>query len=531
MSTILYNGSIYQNRNKFSSALLIENGVIIACGNDSEILTLKTKVTELIDLKGKTVLPGFNDSHLHFYTSAIALSTVSLNDQTSIQAMIEKGKQFINQTTEPQQALFGRGWNQDYFIDKRLPSRFDLDQISSSIPIVFYRVCGHIAVCNTKALEYCQINESTNPIDGGQIDKDEGGKPTGIIRENALFLLNQLKPIPSIKDMVKSLQYISQIANSYGITSVQTNDLTMGSTDSKQLEDAYHVYAQSNPSVRVHHQISFTNLKAFKDWIQSNDKHKDTTFNHYGPLKLFTDGSLGAHTALLRNPYHDDPSTNGIACLTPSELDDYVQCANQNNIQVIMHAIGDLAILQVLDSYAKVIQKGNPLRHGIVHCQITDIPLLERFKSMDILALVQPIFLHYDMHIVEKRVGSKLASTSYAFKTMEDLKLHVAYGTDSPVEELNVFENIHSAVNREDIHSPGLVFQPEQRVNLYTAIDNYTIGSAYASFEEDHKGRLEPNYLADLIVLNKDIFSLDPKQLKEVLVDMTMVNGVIVFQR
>jgi predicted amidohydrolase YtcJ len=186
----------------------------------------------------------------------------------------------------------------------------------------------------------------------------------------------------------------------------------------------------------------------------------------------------------------------------------------------------------VLDAYQKVIKNENKLRHGIIHCQITDLPLLHRFKAMDILAYVQPIFLHYDMHIVESRVGKDLASTSYAFKTMEDLKLHVSYGTDSPVEGLNVFQNIHCAIHRQDLkNNPPNGFYPLEKVDLETAIDNYTLGGAYANFQEKHLGRLLEGYKADLVILDRDIFTCDPSTIKEIQVELTMVNGVIVYQK
>ena len=234
----------------------------------------------------------------------------------------------------------------------------------------------------------------------------------------------------------------------------------------------------------------------------------------------------------MRQPYHDDPTTQGITCMTSNTLDQFIALADQNKIQIAIHAIGDGAMTQVLDAYQKVITDKNLNRHGIIHCQITDKPILQRFKTMDVLAYVQPIFLHYDLHIVESRVGKQLAATSYAFKSMENLGLHVSYGTDSPVEGLNVFHNIHCAINRQDLHQfPDGGYFANEKVDLETAIDALTSGSAYASFEENKKGRLWPGYMADLIVLNQPIFELDPSAIKDVLVDLTMVGGKIVYTR
>lgn len=534
MRQIVYNGHIYQARGQFVSALLIQDGLIEACGTDQAILSQQTPETTLLDLQGKTVLPGFNDSHLHFYMSAVAFQTVDLYGATSIDDIIQRATAFLSaHPNTTHQALFGRGWNQDYFTQEtRLLTRTDLDQISTDFPIAFSRACGHVISVNTKALAVLGITQNTPQVEGGQFDLDDAGQPNGIFRENALGLLSSLQVPLSIQERVTLLQQVSAIANQYGITSVQTNDLTIGSEETTVLEAAYHRYASENPSVRIYHQVSFSDLDTFKDRIQSGYHALENDFNRYGPLKLFIDGSLGARTARLRAPYHDEPSTQGIECMSSEVLDSYISTATQNGIAVAVHAIGDGAMAQALDSYQKVNTNGNPLRHGIVHCQITDIPLLERFKALDILAYVQPIFLHYDLHMVESRVGHDLALTSYAFNTMEKLGLHVAYGTDSPVEGLSVFHNLHCAINRQDLASfPEQGFFPHESVDLETAIDNYTLGSAYASFEEDRKGRLMPGYVADLVVLDQALFSLDPSQIKNVMVDMTMVNGNIVYTR
>ena len=534
MSTILYNGHIYQERNTFTEALLIENGNIVSCGTSNEILAQKNSNCELIDLQGKTVVPGFNDSHLHFYMSAVAFTTVDLYGLSSTQAVIQRATEFLN--THPEaanQPLFGRGWNQDYFLDEaRLLNRFDLDQISTQIPIVFDRACGHVMSCNTRALEVCNITAATPQPDGGQFDFDELGEPLGIFRENALGLLQPLQQPLSVENQVKLIETVSAVANSFGITSVQTNDLTIGSSDALSLEEAFRLVSLNHPTVRVYHQISFTDIDTFSQRINDGYDRGLNDFNRYGPLKIFVDGSLGARTALMSSPYEDDPTTQGITCMTVDQLNQFVQIADRNQIQVAVHAIGDGAMTMVLDAYSEVIQPTNNLRHGIVHCQITDLPLLNRFQSLDVVAYVQPIFLHYDMHIVENRVGQLLASTSYAFNTMEKLGLHVAYGTDSPVEGLNVFHNIHCAVNRQDLNLfPENGFYPTECVDLSTAIDNLTIGSAYASFEEDRKGRLKPGYMADLVVVSQSIFDLDPTLLKDVSIDMTMVNGRVVYTR
>lgn len=533
MRTILHHGHFYQNRGQFVSALLIEDGIILQAGSDENILAHQTPDTQLIDLQGKTGLPGFNDSHLHFYGSAVAFQTVNLYGASSIDDLIDRAQRFLETHPAQESTLFGRGWNQDYFThDARLITKTDLDRISTDFPIVFSRACGHVVSVNSKALTVLGITALTPQVEGGQFDLDEQGQPNGIFRENAIGLISSLQAPLSIQDRVALLRQVSAIANRYGITSVQTNDLMIGTQESADIEAAYTYVSSHEPTVRVTHQSCFSDVDAFQARLQRGYALQENDFHRYGPLKLFVDGSLGARTAHLRTPYADDPSTQGIEVMNSELLDQFVSMADQAGIQVAIHAIGDGAMTQVLDAYEKVIHGENKHRHGIIHCQITDLPLLKRFQALDILAYVQPIFLHYDLHIVESRVGPALASTSYAFGTMEKLGLHVAYGTDSPVEGLNVFHNLHCAIHRQDLRSfPENDFVPAEKVDLETAIDAYTLGGAFASFEEDRKGRLLPGYLADLVIVDRPLFELDTALIKDVQVDLTMVNGKIVYTR
>jgi predicted amidohydrolase YtcJ len=528
MRTILHSGKIYEEKGTFCEALLIEDGVIIKSGSSEQILRLYEDDTDIIDLMDATVVPGFNDSHLHFYYHGVTMASVNVYGSTSVEEVIEKGIEYLRQHPQHQGYLWGRGWNQNQFVaEKRMLTKFDLDMISTEIPIVLGRACGHVTVCNSKALELANINDAFF-VEGGEILVGEDGKPNGLFSENAIELLECLKPRLTVDDVERQIENIARIANQYGITSVATNDLHIGDENSDVIEQAYIRYAKKNPTVRINHQICYHTPDILKQRVERG--FVQSNFLHYGPLKIFTDGSLGARTALMRHPYADDPSTRGIACMTPEQIDAYVQMASKCGVQVVAHAIGDGAMENVLNAYAKVVDTDNALRHGIIHCQITDMDILERMRKLNILALVQPIFLHADLHIVESRVGKELASSSYAFKTMEDLDIHVSYGSDAPVENFNVFEGIHCAVNRQDLTGLPLEgFYPKERVDVSTAIDNYTLEGAYASFEEHKKGRLKPGYLADLVVLSDDIFTIPSDEIKDIHVLKTMVNGVLVY--
>ena len=235
----------------------------------------------------------------------------------------------------------------------------------------------------------------------------------------------------------------------------------------------------------------------------------------YGPLKMFVDGSLGARTALMRQPYADDPSTCGVPTIPVPNFEAMVKMADDNNCQVAVHAIGDGAIEMVLNAYDKVIENGNNKnRHAVVHAQITDTEMLERFRSSDVLAQVQPIFIHYDMNVVAERCGEELASTSYAFGDLYRMGVHTSYGTDSPVENLQPYENLYCAVTRKRLDG-ARTYREDQCVDIYDAIDQYTIGSAYTEFAENRKGRLMPGFLADFAVLDRNIFAVPSDEIKD----------------
>ncbi len=527
MRTILHSGKIYQGYGKFCEALLIEDGIIRKTGSSEQILSLYEDGTDIIDLLDSTVVPGFNDSHLHFYYYGVTLNSVNVYGSTSVDEVIGKAKEFLKDHPEHLGYLWGRGWNQNQFTDeKRMLTKADLDKISTDIPIVLDRACGHVAVCNSKALELASIKEAFF-VEGGEIMTDPDGKPNGLFAENAMELLECLKPNLTVEDVEKQIEQIAKIANAHGITSVSTNDLHVGEENSAIIEQAYRNYAAKCPTVRINHQICYNSQEILEERIRSGNGIV-SDFLRYGPLKIFTDGSLGARTALLKQPYADDPSTRGIACMTTEQIESLVLIASQAGMQVVAHAIGDQAMENVLNAYARVDSK--KLRHGIIHCQITDYNLLQRMKELDVLALVQPIFLHADLHIVEDRVGKELANSSYAFKTMEDLGIHVSYGSDAPVENFNVFEGIHCAVNRQDLTGfPADGYNPKEKADIYTAVDNYTTEGAYASFEEDKKGRLIVGQFADLAVLSDDIFTIPTNELLDVSVLKTMINGIFVY--
>lgn len=525
MDLILYNGVIHtMNEEETVSALAIKDGLIAVSGDDDTVLALKNTDTELIDLKGRAMLPGFNDSHLHILNTGLTNRGIRLGDCKSVEDMIVKGREYLTQNPDLK-LMQGRGWNQDNFSVPGFPTREDLDKISEEVAIVFTRACGHVTVLNSKALEY--YNCESFPVDpeGGSYDLT-----TGLFAEKAIDLLKS-RPInkAEIKEILKE---VTKDMASYGITSAQSDDF--GSAEREDVIGAYRELAEAGElPIRINQQCIFGVLEGVTEFLSEDyDLSEVRDFYKLGPIKLLSDGSLGARTAFMSKPYHDDPSTCGIACFSQEELDDIVSYCQGKGRAVAIHCIGDGALRRALTSIEKAQHRfGTKLRHGIVHCQISDKETLDKMKELEVVAYIQPIFLDYDLHIVEARVGKETAATSYAFKTLKESGVNISLGTDSPVEPYATMPNIYCAVNRKDLSGyPKEGYNVKEALSVFEAVRAYTVGSAYCSQEENIKGKLTPGYYADMTVLERDIFNCDPGEIKDVKVVMTIVGGKVTYQ-
>ena len=533
-ATVILNARVYVERGRFEEALLIEDGFIRAVGSNDLIRSEAPAGAQVFDAKGRTVVPGFNDSHQHLFNTGIALTDIRLHDAHSIREVKEIARRYIEERRPaPGKVLHGMGWNQDYFEDEhRLLTRADLDDISTEHPLVFERACGHMLVANTAALELAGVTRDSACPAGGTIGRDANGELTGVFAENARAPLIALFREKSVDDCVQLIRAGMAHAAETGVTSVQTCDLRIGSWE--RVLEAYNIVMADNPLTRVCHQAYFNQPEAYEAFVEAGHATgMGTPWHRFGPLKMFVDGSLGARTAYMREPYADAPNTRGVQTMTDEQLNAMADAAAANNCSVAIHAIGDGAVEQVLNAYDRVCTGGrNPNRLGIVHVQITDRALVERFTKNHILAYVQPIFLHYDTRIVEERVGKTLAATSYAFGTMKKLGIRMSFGTDSPIEDMNPLDNLYCAVTRCRLDgTPEGGWHPEECLDIFDAVDAYTIESAYASFEEDVKGRLLPGYYADLVVLSENIFDNPAQTLRTAKVDATMVDGRFVYER
>ena len=534
MQKVIYNGKIYIENDHFEEAILIDDNMITMIGSNEEVL-MSAENAILIDCEGKTVIPGLNDAHLHLLNMALGSAQVQLNHCRSISDLIDSGRFFIKENPElTKDGLGGRGWNQDYFNDQRMPDRHDLDKISTTIPIVLRRVCGHSLVTNTKAITMLGLDHSSEQFEGGTFEVDEYGYPTGIFTEKACEKPLALLPTVDLATIRKLLIKTMEQAVAQGITSVQSNDISDFNEDASLIRLIEDIYQQEEAPLRYRFQVCFNDLNSFENTIKTKAYHLniDHPWLKLGPLKLYKDGSLGARTALMRNPYKDDLKNYGIEVLSDQEVLAYCKLAEANRIQVFTHVIGDKATASLIDIYQQVITKSNRNRHSLVHLQITDRAQLETIADMQIGVIYQPIFLQYDLHIVDKRIDEKLASTSYAFNTLAELNGKIAYSTDSPVEACNPFYNIYCAVLRQDYNGyPEEGFYPKERVDVAKAIDAYTLGSAYVEFAEKNKGRLLVGYEADLVVLDQDIFTIEAKNIKDIKPLLTMVDGNIVYRK
>lgn len=536
MKTIYHNGKVYTGVLPLIEAFVVEDGVFQFAGSSAEALALADGDSQAVDLGGRFVCSGFNDSHMHLLNYGNILQSAPLAAHTgSLAELLDCLRDFLAAHPRREGAwLVGRGWNHDYFSDTReMPSRWDLDQVSTEIPICAVRACGHCMVVNGKALELLGVTAETPQVDGGLISM-ENGRPDGRFYDNAMDMVYDAIPAPDkemLKDMIRAA---CKKLNSCGITSSQTDDYgNFRMIPWAEINAAYQeLEASGELTVRVYEQANFTDLPSFKAFVEAGCKTGVGTGRFkIGPLKMMGDGALGTRTAFLSRPYADDPSTCGIPVFSQEVLDEMIGYANAQGMHAVVHTIGDACLDRLLSALEKALAE-NPRedhRHGVVHCQITRPEQLEKIAQLGLHVYAQAIFLDYDSRVVEARVGKELASTSYAWKTLMKKGVSVSNGTDCPVERPDVMACIQCAVTRKPLDGVGDPYLPEEAFTIQEALDSYTIRGAEASFEEKRKGRIQPGYLADFTILGENPFETEPGRLKDIPVYATYLDGVKVF--
>lgn len=534
ISLIMTNGSIYTMNGREVEAMAVSEDRIVRLGTNAEIEAMATLKTEKIDLKGKTVLPGFNDCHFHLHIHGANRNSVNLEGSKSVEDIIEKGKTFVIHTgKKPGEWVSGWGWDQNDFAISEFPTKDDLDKISTENPIIIIRTCHHIGVMNSMAIEMVKANNESF-ISGGIFDKDEQGNLNGVFRENAISWVYERVPKLTIEQIKKNISAGIEEALSFGVTSLQTSDLHDGISFEEMYEAYTSLKTEGKLRSRINEQLYLPDKASLLSFLKKGFKtYEGDNLFRLGPVKLLTDGSLGARTAALLEDYSDSPGDKGNLTYTQEELDEFVDIVHQNGLQLHLHAIGDAAITACVDSIEKAItHKPSNHRHRINHVQIGSMELIERMARNGIMADIQPVFVSSDWNLVENRIGKARTETSYAWKTMMKAGIPLAGGTDAPVEGLNPMHGVYAAVTRKDRDgNPKDGWRTEESLSVYEALELYTKGSAYATYEENEKGTLAEGKLADMVVLSEDPFAIEPDRIKDIEVLMTILGGKVVYSK
>jgi predicted amidohydrolase YtcJ len=506
-----------------AEALAVKDGRFVAVGTNSEIRKWATSKTRTIDLGGRFVMPGFNDAHLHLAQAGMQRLQVDLVGSVSLGELKQRVADYCRRAA-PRAWIQGGGWDQTLWARDILPTRSDLDEVTTGHPAFLLRIDAHIGLANSEALRLGGIGPETPDPPGGHIDRDGKGEPTGILREGAKQLVTAKIPKPTPLELRRAIEAELEDAARWGITSAQ--DYSEWS--------AFLVYEdllrENKLTLRISEWLPLNaSLKDLEDWRahhQKGDPYLKTTM-----LKGFMDGSLGSRTAALFAPYSDDPGNSGLPQYEESHLRALSLERAAAGFQLGFHAIGDRGLQMALDAFAAVKgsrQYQEDLRFRVEHAQVVAPGQFSTLRQLGVVASVQPAFLLYDMKWGVARLGMERARHSYPWGELAANGIPLAFGTDAPVEVLNPFLGLYAAVTRQNEAGTAEYF-PEQKVPIELAISAYTFGSAWAELSENEKGRIEPGMLADFVVLDRDISTAPAQGLLKARVLRTVVGGQTVY--
>ena len=510
-NVIFYNGRIHIDPSSRSTvdALAISDGTVTEVGSSKRILRLKNRSTKLINLRNRPVLPGLTDSHIHLLGYAMMAQTLDLSQARSISTIQQLLSKAGSERTRNAWIL-GRGWDQEKLHEKRYPTRRDLDVVSH--PVFLKRICGHVAVANSRALEKAGVTEATGDPEGGVIVRESGTRePNGVLEEGAMSFVEAT--IPRTGEDVRPL-----------FVSASRKLLQMGLTSLhciiQDLEELA-IIRELKENGSIAQSINAIIPSRFVDPLLSNGTNSSEVGDslRIRAMKVYLDGSLGARTAALSEPYEDDPLTTGMLTTSREKLSRLAETAKGENFQLCIHAIGDRAVRVAVEVLSQVFgaAKCKRMRHRIEHASIIPSSLIEKMHKLGIVASVQPRFVYSDSWASE-RLGKARLSQLYPFRSMIKGGVHVAAGSDAPIEDPNPFEGIWSAVVR-----PGI--GGSERLTVGQVVGAYTMGAAYASFSEKFRGTLRPGHRADMVVLGSDPFESRTEDLRSVAVLKGIVNG------
>lgn len=499
-----------------AEAIAIQNGKIIAVGSNKEIRKYISKGTNVVNAKNKTVIPGLVDCHVHMTGFGRSLQVLDLRNVKSIKEMKRKLMGYAEKNPKESWILGGR-WDQEKFVEKRFPTRWDLDAAVADKPVFLIRVCGHVGVVNSRALQLADITKEAT-IEGGKIDLDEAtGEPNGILRENALELIWKAIPEPSPKELEKACLLACRKAVEVGLTSVHWI-----LNSSEEIRIIQKLYSEGKLPLRIYLGIPVDLLDELASLGLVTGFGNNMV--KIGFVKVFTDGSLGARTAALKETYSDKRGTLGMLLYTQRKLDRLILKAHRAGLQLAVHAIGDRAVEAVLKAFSKALKEfpRENHRHRIEHCSVLNPKLIKRMKQLGLIASVQPHFIVSDFWVAD-RLGKTRARWVYPFKTLMHEDLIVVSGSDCPVEPINPLLGVWAAAARKSFS--------EESLTVEEVLKTYTVNAAYASFDEDKKGTIEAGKFADLTVLSNDPFKVPPDKIKDIMVDMTIADGKMVYAR
>ena len=516
-------------------AVAISGNRVAADGDSVSIMQLAGPATRVIELRGRRVVPGFNDAHVHFVDGGAALASVQLGDVKSQAEFRQRMADFAR--TQPKGAWITEGeWDHEKWSPAQLPTHDLIDAVTSDNPVFVYRLDGHMGLANAAAMKLAGVDKSTKDVPGGVIVRDADGNPTGIFKDAATALIERAIPPASLAQIEIAVVAAQNYAAANGVTSVQ--DLPGSTTDMRRPETlrAYEsLLKEGRLTVRISSGVRLL------DWKQLADPGITTGFGgdvlRVGGLKSFADGSLGSTTAWFFQPYIDAPDTSGIASDELLHADDMyadMKAGDAAGLQLITHAIGDRANNTILNMYERLEKENGPRdrRLRIEHAQHllkSDIP---RFAQLHVIASMQPYHCIDDGRWAEKRIGRERIQTTYAFRSLLDSGAVLAFGSDWPVAPMVPLIGIYAAVTRRTLDGKnpnGWV--PQQKISVAEAVHAYTVGAAYAEGQEKSKGSISAGKLADLVVLSDDIFAIDPIQIERTKVDMTILGGKIIYER
>ena len=538
LDKLFINGEIYSMKKegeKFQS-LGVKDGKITFLGTDEEAKNVSSK--ELIDLKGKMMIPGMADAHLHLYAYCQNLTFVDLSKVHNIDEMINLMKEKVKNVKKGDWVK-GVNFDQSKWKENRFPTLEEMNSISKDNPVIIKRCCLHAVVANSRALEIAGIGKNYQAGSGGIVELDKDGMPNGILREQSTKVFDDILPDPlkDIEVQKKIMQDVLNDMSSKGITTIHTYAAKIW-----QYNEDINIYKNFEKEGKLPLRVTVCIDELFEPEILTKEKLNNPYRKvQLGAYKIFSDGSMGSRSAALKKPYSDDPQNSGFMLFTQEELNNKILTGYEHGLQPAIHAIGDRALDMTLAAIEYTLkttkEKGmtdeeqkNRLPFRIIHVQMIDDDLLERMKKLPLVLDIQPIFLCTDLHWIEDRIGKERLKGSFALKTMEKAGLIQTGGSDCPVETYEPLKGIYAAVTRQDMEGyPTEGFLSEERLSVYEALCMYTKNVPYATGQESVLGTLEIGKFADLTVLEKNLFKIDKKEIKDVKVEQTYVAGNCVF--